>query len=134
MEIMLRFERGVLGSSPGRGTDAVMEGPPDWRREPVGSRSSRFTTALRVQLPPLPLQAWAFDDGAIAFTAKRINLAPASPRGTRISVVIKTSVSSIVDSVRETRAFCSRSVVDARDPAKVVDQVRLPARTLTQRC
>jgi hypothetical protein len=30
------------------------EGPPDWRREPVGSRSS-MKSALRVQLPFLPL-------------------------------------------------------------------------------
>jgi hypothetical protein len=31
-----------------------LEGPPDWRREPVGSRSS-MNCALRVQLPLLPL-------------------------------------------------------------------------------
>lgn len=30
------------------------EGQPDWRRDPVGSRLS--FTALRVQIPPLPLE------------------------------------------------------------------------------
>ena len=40
MEIMPRFERGVLGSNPGRGIEVIEEGQAEWRREPVGSRSS----------------------------------------------------------------------------------------------
>ena len=55
---MLRFSRGVSGSSPGRGTDGRQtEGPPDRRRDPVGSRLSDFQNALRVRLPPLPLES-----------------------------------------------------------------------------
>ena len=55
MEIMPRFERGVLGSNPGRGIEVIEEGQPEWRREPVGSWSSIIQSALRVQLPLLPL-------------------------------------------------------------------------------
>jgi hypothetical protein len=62
-DITPRFERGIPGSTPGRGTpmplaalqDWSTEGQPDWRRDPVGSRSS--FRALRVQLPLLPLIA-----------------------------------------------------------------------------
>jgi hypothetical protein len=40
-EIIPRFERGVPGSSPGRGmTSSATEGPPDRRRDPPGTRAS----------------------------------------------------------------------------------------------
>ncbi len=45
------------GSSPGRATETqneTTEGPPDGRREPVGSRLN-VNNVLRVRLPLLPL-------------------------------------------------------------------------------